>query len=158
MNILSIFWLVGGGLSGSQHHQPSGSDWSGVFTLSDSTPSLIFINFPHLGDFSICKTARGYCFVCTLMESQDLAPGLHHSFSWLFASPCLSSFPSLINNCLNLHIGTQVIEAEWRLFPVIKKMGDTERLCAQEPHRALLGISASDTEKFLWKRNNYKRR
>lgn len=27
-----------------------------------------------------------------------------------------------------------------------QKIGDTERLCAQELHRALLGISASDTE------------
>ena len=33
------------------------------------------------------------------------------------------------------------MKVEWRLFPVIKEMGDTERLCAQEPHKALLGIS-----------------
>ena len=33
------------------------------------------------------------------------------------------------------------MEAEWRLFPVIKETGDTERLCAQEPHRALLGVT-----------------
>ena len=28
------------------------------------------------------------------------------------------------------------MEAEWRLFPVIKEMGDTESLCVQELHRA----------------------
>ena len=27
----------------------------------------------------------------------------------------------------------KVMEAEWRLFPIIKETGDTERLCAQEP-------------------------
>ena len=32
------------------------------------------------------------------------------------------------------------MEAEWSLIPVIKEMGDTERLCAQEPHRILLSF------------------
>ena len=32
------------------------------------------------------------------------------------------------------------MEAEGRLFPVFKEMGDTESLCAQESHGALLSI------------------
>ena len=40
----------------------------------------------------------------------------------------------------------KVMEAEWRLFPIIKDMGDTERSCAQEPHRALHGVISSAAE------------
>ena len=32
------------------------------------------------------------------------------------------------------------MEAELKLFSIIKEMGETESPCAQEPHRALLGI------------------
>ena len=40
-------WLVGGEVSGSQYHQPSGSNSSGVYVLVDSIPSLT-ISFFHL--------------------------------------------------------------------------------------------------------------
>ena len=33
------------------------------------------------------------------------------------------------------------MEAEWSLFPVITQMEEAERICAQEPHEVLLGIS-----------------
>ena len=47
--------------------------------------------------------------------------------------------PSLMNNCLNLPIGTQ--GRSWRLNEGNQRNGDTGRLCAQEPHRALLGVT-----------------
>ena len=34
------------------------------------------------------------------------------------------------------------MKAEWRLFPIIREMGDTGRLYAQKPHRGLLSISS----------------
>ena len=34
------------------------------------------------------------------------------------------------------------------LFPIVKEMGDTERPCAQEPHRMLHGIKESDEDWF----------
>ena len=34
------------------------------------------------------------------------------------------------------------LEAECRLFPIIAEMGDTEKLCARESHRALLDLRA----------------
>ena len=42
---------------------------------------------------------------------------------------------------LNLPVGTQ--GRLWRLFPIVKEMGDMKRLCVQEPHRALHGIKIS---------------
>ena len=45
------------------------------------------------------------------------------------------------------------MEAEWRLFPVIKEMWNTERLCAQEPHQALLSISLHCSVSFALKCN-----
>ena len=36
------------------------------------------------------------------------------------------------------------MEAEWSLFPVIKKWGTKKGFCAREPHRVLLGFI------FLW--------
>ena len=35
------------------------------------------------------------------------------------------------------------MEAEWSLFPVIKKRGTQKGFCAQEPHRVLLGITGT---------------
>ena len=35
-SLWTFFWLVGGEVSGSQHHQPSGSNQSGVYMLMDS--------------------------------------------------------------------------------------------------------------------------
>ena len=55
-----------------------------------------------------------------LMGKQDLALRLLLMVCFFLASHTLSS---LINNYLSLHIGIQmVMETEWRLFPIIKKM------------------------------------
>ena len=50
------------------------------------------------------------------------------------------------------------MEDEWRLFTVIKEMGDKERPCAQEAHGALLGIKrkgireAEETKRKPWRK------
>ena len=41
------------------------------------------------------------------------------------------------------------MEAEWRLFPVIKEMGDAQNLCSQETHRALLSIISNQWQLCL---------
>ena len=92
----------GGEVSGSRHHQPSGSKRSGVYMLVGS----IQFTSPPGRDFSICKTAQRYCYVYPLRENQDPAPRLHYCF--LTALPLsLHPLPSLISNCLNLLFGTQ---------------------------------------------------
>ena len=41
------------------------------------------------------------------------------------------------------------MEAEWRLFPVTKEMGDAQNLCSQETHRALLSIISNQWQLCL---------
>ena len=67
-----------------------------------------------------------------LRRNQDPAPRLHYCF---LTVPPLSLYPLpfLINNRLNLLIGTQVMEVEWSIFPVIKKWRTHKGFCAQEP-------------------------
>ena len=50
----------------------------------------------------------------------------------------LHSFPSVISNCLNLHLGTQ--EGSWRLksVPCKSGRGTQKGFLAQEPHSVLL--------------------
>ena len=64
----------------------------------------------------------------------------------LLTVPPLSVHPLtyLIDICLNLsHWNSgKIMEAEWSLFPVIKKWGAEKGFCAWEPHRVLLGISS----------------
>lgn len=70
------------------------------------------------------------------MGNQDPAPRLYYCLSTI--SPLSQHhLPSLISNCWN---SGKVMEAECRLFTVIKDRGHKERPCAQEPHGALLGI------------------
>ena len=63
--------------------------------------------------------------------------------------------PSLINSCLNLPPWNSgnVMEVEWRLFSIVKEMMAPERLCAQEPHGALLGegyVSSLEEAHIRW--------
>ena len=130
----TFFWLVDGELSGSQHHWPSGSTWSGVFLLVDNMLSLI-INFSHLEEFSVsAKQLKG--IVCIL--DGELRPCLKAALLFILTicSSLLSyHLPSLINNCLNLPPWNsgKVMEVEWRLFSIIKEMRVRERLCARGP-------------------------
>ena len=57
---------------------------------------------------------------------------LHYCF---LAAPPLSlhPLPSLISSCLNLPMGTwNITEAEWSLFPVIKKLGNKGKVLFSE--------------------------
>ena len=68
---------------------------------------------------------------------------LHYLFLPGLASP---PFPNeqLLESA---HWGSgKVMEVERWLFPIIKEMGDKERLGAQEPHRALHGINKQRTK------------
>ena len=96
--------MVGGEVTGSQHHQPSSCNWPGVSVLVGS----IQLTFPTWWGFSICKTAQRYCCVYHLRGNQDPAPRLHCRF---LAVPPLSL--SVISNYLNLLFGIQ--ERAWRV-------------------------------------------
>ena len=50
----TFFALVACEVIGSQHHQPSGSSWSGVYMLAGN----IQLTSSTSGGFSICKTAQ----------------------------------------------------------------------------------------------------
>ena len=95
ISLWTFFWLVGDELSGSQNHQPSGSNWLGVCMLVGS----IQLTSPSGGAFSLCKTAQRY-YVYPLIGNQDSAPKCHLTVAPLSLYP----FPSLISNSLNLPI------------------------------------------------------
>ena len=117
-------------------------------------------HLPFVGGVSFFKELEDILLCVCLEKEPEPCPKVALLFLLILFLSCLTlpPFPNWqLFECAHWNSG-EAMEAEWRLFPVIKKIGDTERLCAQELHRALLGISASDTEKFLWKRNNYKRR
>ena len=99
------------------------SSWSGVFLLVGSIPSLI-INFSHLQGVSVSAEHLKGTAVCipwwgtrTLPHGCLFLPGL--------AYPPFPSEQILESAHWN---SSKLMEAEWRLFPVIKEMGDTERL------------------------------
>ena len=54
ISLWTLFWLVDNDVIRSQHHQPSGSDWSRVCVLVN----IIQLTSPNSGGFSICKTAQ----------------------------------------------------------------------------------------------------
>ena len=60
-----------------------------------------------------------------------------------FSSRVSASVPSLINNCLNLPLGTQ--ERSWRVneFFSYNKWGTQKGFHAQEAHRVVLGFAES---------------
>ena len=63
MSSWTFFRLVGGEISGSQHHQLSGSNQSGFYVLVGS----IQLTSPT------CRIAQKYCYVCPLKGNQDLS-------------------------------------------------------------------------------------
>ena len=99
-----FFWLVGGEVSGSQHHQPSDSNWSEILhafrQYAMNRTSSTWWGFQYLQNSSKIPC------VYPLRGNQDPAPRLHYCF--LTAPPLsLHPLPSLISNCLNLPFGTQ---------------------------------------------------
>ena len=73
------------------------------------------------------------CWVYLLPGKQDLAPRL---FLTVCFSLVLHPLPSPTESA-PCNPG-KVLETERRVFPVIREMRNTERLCAREPHRARL--------------------
>ena len=128
--ISSWTWLVGDKVSGSQHYQLSGSKQSGVSMLMCS----IQLTSPTWWNISIYKTAHLF-----LMGNQDPASSLYYHFLWLVLPVC--AFPPFPDKQLfepALWNSGKIMEAEWSLFPVIKKWGTQKGFCAQEPHRVVL--------------------
>ena len=119
IRLWTFFWLVDGEISGSQHHQPLGSNQSGVFVLVDSI-SLIFLK-PGW-HFCICKTVQRYC-VYPLMGNQNLVPSQHYCFFWLLL-PCLClwNLPAMQE--------TQVRSLGWE-EPLEKKMASNSNILAR---------------------------
>ena len=91
-----------------------------------------------------CKTAQRYCYVCPLRGSQDSALRLH----CFLIVPALSlhPLPSLIV-CTCLLERREGPGGWMKPISCSQEMGDPERLCAQEPHRVLLGFCG--TCKFM---------
>ena len=72
------------------------------------------------------------------MGKQDLDPRLLLTVCFsLVSHPSLPYEQLLESACWN---SGKVMEAEWRLFPIIKEMGDTEKPHSQESHWALHSI------------------
>ena len=113
ISLWTLFCLVGGEISRSQHHQSSGSNWSRVvFMLISSIPSLI-VNFSHLEAFSI-SVKHSKILLCVSID-KELGPCPKAALFLLIICFSLVShlFLSLINNCLNLPTGTQ--GRSWKL-------------------------------------------
>ena len=100
ISLWTFFWLMSGEISGSQHHQPSGSNGSGVSLFMGNI--LLLPN----GGFCICKTAQRYWYVYPL-RGQETLPQACTIVSLRCSSPCLLSPPFLINRWLNLPFRTQ---------------------------------------------------
>ena len=101
-------------------------NWSGVYMFAGSIPELL----PPGGDFSICKTAKKYCYVCPPMGEQDRAPRL--PLTVCFSLVCLF-LSSLINNCLNLPIGTYRRSCSWMKTVSYNQKWGTKALCPESP-------------------------
>ena len=74
---------MGDGITGSQHHQPSGSNWSGVYVFVGS----IQLASSTSGGFSACKTAsrtwlRIFPTVLEELKVLDFVEGLSILFSF----------------------------------------------------------------------------
>ena len=115
----AFFWLVSGEVSGSQHHQPSGSNWSGVYSrlvgniqLTSPTWWGVSVSAKQLKDIVMYIPWGGNRTLpqgCTIVSFDCFS---------LISYP----LPSLISICLNLPSG-KIMEAAWSLFPIIKKWG-----------------------------------
>ena len=92
--------------------------------------------------------------LCVSLEGE---PGSCPKDVLLLAGPPLSlhRLPSLTSNCLNL-----LLRTEGRLWKLNEahflktRNGGHRRLCAQEPHRALLGYHASSPHP-VWERSAF---
>ena len=101
-------------------------------------------NFSHLARVSVSAEQLKGIVVCIpcwgIRPCSKVAPVVPPDCFSLVSHP----FPSLINNCLNLPIGTQ--GRSWRLneayFLYSKNWRTQKSFCAQEPKRGLLGVNS----------------
>ena len=142
ISLWPFFWLVGGEVSGSLCHQPSGSKQSSVCVLVGSIPSLT-VNFSHMVGVSVsAKQLKDT--LCVSLEGEP-GPCPKAALLFLLIAPPLSlhPLPSLINSYLFEPApwnSGKVMEVERSLFTIIKKWGHRKGFCSQESHRVLLII------------------
>ena len=95
--------------SGSQHHQPSGSNQSRVYKLVSNIP----LTSPTEWGFQSLQNSLKMLYVSLEGGTRTLPPKLYNC-SFLLLLPCLHMPPpSLINKYLNLPLGAQ--GRSWRL-------------------------------------------
>lgn len=105
---------MGGEVSGSQHHQPSGSNGSGVSLLMGS------ICLPPV----LCIWQTAQILICvSLWGGRRLYPRSERRFPWLFLLFSAYPLPSLINHWLNLPFRIQGMKPT----PCTQESGGTER-------------------------------
>ena len=92
---------------------------------------------PPGGGFSIWRTTERYCYEYPLMRNQDLAPRL-----LLTDSPWsrIPSLPSLTTAWICLLEPREGHAGRMKVVSCNQRDGDTDSLCAWEPHRVLLSI------------------
>ena len=95
ISLWTFCWLFGGEINRSKHHQHSGSNWSSVYMLMGSIPSLI-INFSRLEGFQNLQNSTKIWSV-SLDGELGPSPSLHYDF---LVAPSLSlhPLPSLITS------------------------------------------------------------
>ena len=84
VSLWTFFWLFGGEVSGSQHHQPSGSNQSGVYVLMDS----ISLTFPTWWGFQYLQNSSKILLGISLEGEPGMFPKAALLFLDLFL-PCL---------------------------------------------------------------------
>ena len=128
ISLWTFFWLVGGEVSRSQHHQPSGSIWSGGYVDVGNIASLT-VNFSRLVGISLCaKQLRDIVVCIRWWGTKTLPQGCTTvSLDSLFL-PGLTSPPFPNEQLLESARWNsgKVMEAEWSLLPITKKW-ETQR-------------------------------
>ena len=130
--------LIGGEASGSQHHQSSISNWSGVCVLVGSMQ----LTSPTWWGFQNLQNNSRILLSVPLKEDPRPYP---RKATLLFLGCCcfVSASPPFPNQqlfepaCWN---SGKVLEAECSRFPVIKERETQKGFCAQEPHWVLFGF------------------
>ena len=114
---------------GSQHHQPSGSNWSGVSVLVGS----IQVTSPTWWRFQYLQNSSKILLCISLGGGGLPGPCPKAALSFLDCPSLVST--SLISKCLNLPFGTQ--ERSWRLneayFPQTRNGGHRKPFVPRSP-------------------------
>ena len=145
----TFFWLVGGEVSGSQHHQPSGSNQSGVYMLVGS----IQLTSPTWWGFQYLQNSPKILLCVSLDGERGPCPKAALLFVFFDCFYLVSSSPTFPDYQLFEPARWRSRRLKWSLIPVIKKWGTQKGFCVQEPQRVLLGINYKDIKYISNKRN-----